>query len=458
MRMRMTRLLLGCASLALLATTSGCPAKVRAPDAAGFDAGSDGVIDGGIDGGMDASTDAGLDARVMADVGVDAAPVPTPTFALDFEPIALPGEPVALTDLVFLPGGDEFLVSERTGRLLRYALDTEAGTATLIDEVVIEVDVDRECGLISLAIDPEFATNHAFYMGYCTAPGTSVLARAELHASEGLATVPASTTILITVSGADAGWHNVGAIDFGPDRTLHVLFGDKGMADLAQSLDARNGKLLRIIPHADGSGYDPAPGNPYGTEGIAAEVLALGLRSPWRGFVDSRGRFWIGDVGNHRFEEVDLVGADGANFGWPLAEGPCALPDGGCAELVDPLTYYGHAARDPFIADDPEASATIGRSVWVGLEYRGETIDRYDGALTGRVLFGDIAIGFVRSIRVDETGRVLEHGNVGHLQGASAWREGPDGWIYALGYGSADAAPVMPGGLYRVVMAGSGAE
>lgn len=47
--------------------------------------------------------------------------------------------------------------------------------------------------------------------------------------------------------------------------------------------------------------------------------------------------------------------------------------------------------------------------------YEGALVDRYDGRLTHRVLFGDFGTGFVRAVLVDELGRVREHGHVGHL-------------------------------------------
>lgn len=397
-----------------------------------------------------------IDVGPPPDTGPDTGPVPDagapddPGLRLRFDPIALPGEPLAPTDFVFLPGTDELLVATRPGRLLHYRLDSASARATLLDEVTLDgIETDRECGLVSLALDPDFATNRMVFLGYCTARSTSGVFRAVWESGD-LASMRGSRREIVTVSGVDAGWHNVGAMGFEPSGTLWVLFGDKGMAELARDAGSRNGKLLRIVPSRDpaAGGYVPASDNPLRGDGARPEVFAMGLRSPWRGTRDHLGRYWIGDVGNHVAEEVNLVARAGADLGWPQVEGPCTAS---CEGLADPAAWFGH--RDhPYIAADPDAEPTAYRAVWVSCEYRGTPIDRYDGRLTHRVLFGDFGTGFVRVLYVDELGRVREHGHVGHLASAAAWREGDDGWLYALGYGSADALPLGTGLLFRAVV------
>lgn len=50
--------------------------------------------------------------------------------------------------------------------------------------------------------------------------------------------------------------------------------------------------------------------------------LAYGLRNPSSfAFDPASGRMHINDVGEETWEEIDL-GAKGANYGWPLSEGP----------------------------------------------------------------------------------------------------------------------------------------
>jgi glucose/arabinose dehydrogenase len=51
------------------------------------------------------------------------------------------------------------------------------------------------------------------------------------------------------------------------------------------------------------------------------EIWAYGFREPWRFSFDAlTGDLWVGDVGQDRYEEVDLV-RRGENYGWNVYEG-----------------------------------------------------------------------------------------------------------------------------------------
>lgn len=91
------------------------------------------------------------------------------------------------------------------------------------------------------------------------------------------------------------------------------------------------GKVLRI--HVDGTERGPPyripPDNPFvGDPAARPEVYALGVRNMWRCSFDrgdpasgaGRGRLFCGDVGQNKFEEVDLV-ERGRNYGWRAREG-----------------------------------------------------------------------------------------------------------------------------------------
>lgn len=91
------------------------------------------------------------------------------------------------------------------------------------------------------------------------------------------------------------------------------------------------GKVLRIDVDRNERGplYHIPPDNPFvGDPAARPEVYAFGVRNMWRCSFDrgdpasgaGRGRLFCGDVGQNKFEEVDLV-ERGRNYGWRAREG-----------------------------------------------------------------------------------------------------------------------------------------
>lgn len=91
------------------------------------------------------------------------------------------------------------------------------------------------------------------------------------------------------------------------------------------------GKVLRIDVNDNDKGplYRIPPDNPFVHErGARPEVFAYGARNMWRCSVDrgdpitreGKGRIFCGDVGQNKFEEIDIV-EKGRNYGWRAKEG-----------------------------------------------------------------------------------------------------------------------------------------
>ena len=122
--------------------------------------------------------------------------------------------------------------------------------------------------------------------------------------------------------------------------------------------------------------------NPFaGSRPGRAEIWAYGLRNPWRiSFDRSNGQFWIGDVGQNRFEEIDREkpGATGGrNYGWDAMEGLHCYTASKCPLAGDtlPNAEYSHAGGNC--------------SVTGGYVYRGPT----QKALVGLYVFADYCSG-----------------------------------------------------------------
>ena len=91
------------------------------------------------------------------------------------------------------------------------------------------------------------------------------------------------------------------------------------------------GKVLRIDVDDNERGplYRIPPDNPFIHErGARPEVYAYGVRNMWRCSVDQgdpltkegKGRIFCGDVGQNKFEEIDII-EKGRNYGWRAKEG-----------------------------------------------------------------------------------------------------------------------------------------
>ncbi|WP_268251934.1 PQQ-dependent sugar dehydrogenase [Litorilinea aerophila] len=259
------------------------------------------------------------------------------------------------TDMAFLPSG-EILVAEKgwgsnVDGISRIRL-VRGGSLQATPVLTLSTNVYLDSGLLALTLDPHFARNRHFYVWYAIGQnargwdGTSYnrISRFTFDPATGTASPGSELVILDRIPWAE--WHNGGGLHFGPDGYLYIALGDIGEPDRVQDLSTWNGKLLRIRP--TDAGYEIPPDNPFReTPGALPEIYALGLRSPYRlAAHPDDGTLYLADVGAQTWEEVNRVQA-GANYGWPVREGPC--PQGqrqpcesAPTQYTDPILYYAH--------------------------------------------------------------------------------------------------------------------
>jgi len=248
-------------------------------------------------------------------------------------------------------------------------------------DITSKVTSGGEMGLLSVAFHPRYAENGRFYVNYTTGEGDRLRSVvAEYRVSQDADLARPAARVLFELSQPFRN-HNGGLNLFGPDGRLYIGFGDGGSAgdpmNNGQRLDTLLGKILRI--DVDGATpYRVPPDNPFtGRPEARGEIWAYGLRNPWRfSFDRPTGRLFVGDVGQNRLEEVDIV-ERGKNYGWRIMEGTsCYNPASGCNRegLELPIAEYDHAG---------------GCSITGGYVYRGARIPE----LSGRYLFADYCSG-----------------------------------------------------------------
>ncbi len=283
------------------------------------------------------------------------------------------------TAMAFAPDGRLF-VCEQGGRL-RVVSD---GVLRSTPFVTVTVNSSGERGLLGVAFDPAFETNHFVYV-YYTATTPNIHNRVSRFTANGDVAVPGSELVILELNAlSGATNHNGGAIHFGEDGKLYVAVGDNANGANAQSLSTRLGKILRI--NSDGTIPSDNPFDATAT-GANRAIWALGLRNPFTFSIQrGTGTMFINDVGQNTWEEIN-EGLPGANYGWPDTEGPTNDPD-----FTSPIYAYQNAGDDCAITG--------------GAFYNPVSV-RLPFAYRGSYFFADYCGGWIRR-RTPGTGSIAE--------------------------------------------------
>jgi glucose/arabinose dehydrogenase len=298
------------------------------------------------------------------------------------------------------------------------------------------VSYGGERGLLGLAFDPHFKTNHRLYVYYTRKGGDIVVARYSTNAA-GTNVIESTGRPILLIEHSAAANHNGGSMAFGPDGYLYIGVGDGGGAgdpgnDAQEKTSTLLGKVLRINVHGTGAGrydrYSIPKTNPYaGRKKGFDEIWDIGLRNPWRiSFDHATGKLFIADVGQDRYEEIDREAAGskgGLNYGWSTMEGMHCYRAANCPMAGDtlPVAEYSHSGGNCAITG--------------GYVYRGTK----QANLIGQYVFADFCSG--RIWTMPEAGTALTlRGTVN--QNITSFGEGQDHELYAVS---------ASGNLYHVV-------
>ncbi len=328
---------------------------------------------------------------------------------------------------------DKLWIMEQAGSV--WIIDLKTGEKS--DEPFLKLNdkVDRkdnEEGMLGLAFAPDFEKTGRYYINYTSKDSHSNVVR--FVAKDGMTTDPESGEVILRYE-QDFGNHNGGWLDFGPDGMLWIATGDGGSANdpkaRAQDVTKLLGKVLRLDV-SGAKGYKSPKDNGFADVPDALpEIHAIGLRNPWRSSFDREtGDFWIGDVGQGKWEEIDFVEkgkTGGKNFGWRLREGLIKNPNGKVGgkepkDHVEPVYVYEHGS-----------GSNQGLSVTGGFVYRGNDIPE----LSGRYVFADYQNPRIWSFELkgskatgfkDHTDSLQPEG--GRISLISSFGEGGDGELY----------------------------
>ncbi len=321
--------------------------------------------------------------------------------------------------LAFLPDG-RMLVTEKGGKL-RLALPGGELSAPLSG--LPAVSVGGQCGLLDVAVDPQFAQNQRIFFTFAEPAtagetGNSTAVASARLVGEGLgAKLEDVRTIFSQKPKISSRNHCGSRIVFDRSGALLVGLGDRFSGkDEAQNPGNHIGKVVRIT--AEGQ---PLTDNPLaGRAGSAPEVYSLGHRNIQGAALHPQtGELWAVEHGPQGGDEVNRV-LPGRNYGWPL---------------VTHGRNYGIGTR--IGEEGPKPGFEQPLRLWVptsvapsGLAFLTST--RYPG-WQGSLFMGTLRAQALVRLTLDGNTVTGEERLLADLgQRIRDVRQGPDGWLYIV--------------------------
>jgi len=333
-------------------------------------------------------------------------------------------QPVALVERQLSDNG-AYIVSQQ-GRIFFWKYNSPVLIKVL--DITSLTSAKGERGLLGLTFRKGFA-----YLNYTNKAGDTVIAEYALTKTGEFDAKSRRELLVIKQPYSN---HNGGAIITGQDNMLYIGTGDGGSSGdpdrTAQNLKSMLGKILRIDPTATSQKrYQIPKDNPYvGVSGALPEIWSIGLRNPWRISFDELNNLWIADVGQNKWEEINVATANSStgsasgaistggrktNFGWSAFEGSYKFnADQSAPMALKPIYEYKHG-------DD-------GCSVSGGVRVRANSPLI---ALRGWYLFSDYCSGAVTGLKLNGTTLLGREKLVEKLGNVVAIQQTSNG-IYAL--------------------------
>ncbi|HVK24026.1 MAG TPA: ThuA domain-containing protein [Actinokineospora sp.] len=428
----------------------------------------------------------------------------------NYEKVPLDLDTSAPWGIAVAPDGRVFYTELVKGQVRVY--DPTLGRT--VTAATIPVYSGGEDGLLGLAIDPGFATNHWVYVYYSPA-GSGPLNRLSRFTMSGNTMDLASEKVVLEVPAGrtpnEIG-HTGGTLRFDGSGNLYLSVGDdvipfesSGYTPIderpgRQYFDAQGssantnelrGKLLRIKPQPDGTYTIPA-GNLFapGTAKTRPEIYAMGFRNGFRYTVDIDGTVYLADYGPDAgsananrgpagIVEWNIVKSAG-NYGWPYCIGnnipfndynfatntsgakfDCANPvntspnNTGLTNLPSSRAaevWYSYGASAEFPQLGTGAGAPMAGPVY-RYDANLQSDTKWPAYFSGTPLFYEWGRNYIKEFPLDAAGKVMAINPVLSNLPYKAPVDmafGPNGSLYLLEWGGGFGRDNPDSGLYRI--------
>ncbi|MNV08754.1 Chitinase A1 precursor [compost metagenome] len=242
----------------------------------------------------------------------------------------------------FAPDGRIFFTERNSGRVRVVVNGNLKSTPVITLGSPFYYMPKSEGGLLGLALDPNFSTNHYIYIyhSYKTSDNKVANRVVRLKENNNIATV--DKVLITNLPGAV--YHNGGRLKIGPDNKLY--FGDGNYGNKDDTLTYLGGKMFRL--NLDGT--IPSD-NPFGD----SPIYSRGHRNP-QGLAWQPGtnRLFVSEHGESSKDEINFI-QPGNNYGWPKYEGGNQNQPG----ITPPLIYANGTTWAPsgiaFVTQGPWA-------------------------------------------------------------------------------------------------------
>ncbi|TQS07663.1 DUF1349 domain-containing protein [Microbispora hainanensis] len=372
----------------------------------------------------------------------------------------------------------------------------------------------NESGLLGMALDPAFDTNHWIYLYYSPNGSENVDRLSRFTVTGDTLDLSSEKKLLdVPVQRAECCHHGGGMVIDPKTGNLWLGTGDNtnpfasdGYAPIdeqqgraywdaqrsAGNTNSLSGKLLRIHPEADGT-YTVPSGNLFapGTAKTKPEIYGMGFRNPFRIGLDPKtGNIMLGEYGPdansanaargpQNTVEWNLITKPG-NFGWPYCIGNntpyidynfgtkqsgaafnCAAPvndspnNDGLTSLppVTPATIWYHYAADANNFPELSGGAPMGGPVY-RYDPNVQSTIKWPAYWDGKAIFGEWNNNALWSFQLNEDGSKLVEMNkimtTLKFLKPMDMKFGPDGALYLIEWGSGFGGDNADSGVYRI--------
>ena len=291
----------------------------------------------------------------------------SPSTAVSADPVVTcrSSNPTCWPDaFAFTPTGRIVFVERFTGQIRMFNLAT--GKQRLWDRVG-NVAGGGEKGVLGVAVHPRWKEARRFhwvYVFYTNGTANENRIIRIRHRKDGTRV----RELLVRIPAASN--HNGGVIHFGPDARLYAVTGDAGNPALAQSMNSRAGKILRMSPGGKAVSGNPFPGS---------RIFSFGHRNSFGFTFDPQTKvLWQTENGPTCDDEINRV-PGGGNYGWGSGSNCPGTSEVGPSPIQPEWSF-----NNPVIAP---TGAAFCRRCGLGVE--------------GRLLLGSFNDGKIRAATLD---------------------------------------------------------